>query len=112
MIGRVAKAVRRALLVGVVALAVASAGALWLVRSDWGQRWAAAQVSAALGPSVRFVDAHFALWPPPLAVALDGVEVLDGDGTPIARVRSALGRVRLQALVGRPPLLAQVTVDG
>ncbi|HSP96627.1 MAG TPA: AsmA-like C-terminal region-containing protein [Candidatus Dormibacteraeota bacterium] len=94
------------------ALAVASAGGLWLARSDRGQQWAAARVSAALGPSVRFVDAHFTPWPPPLAVALDGVEVLGSDGTPVVRARGVLARVRLRALVGRPPLLARVTVDG
>src|SRR5512139_1215050 len=102
MIGRVAKAVRRALLVGVAALAVASAGGLWLARSDRGQQWVAARVSVALGPSVRFVDAHLTPWPPPLAVALDGVEVLGSDGTPVVRARSVLARVRLRALVGRP----------
>ncbi len=111
MTGRVAKAVRRALLVGVIALAALGGGALWLANSDWGQRWAATQIAAALGPSVRFHGIDVTLWPPPLSVVLDGVELLGGDGVPIARARSVMGRVRLRALVGRPPFVALVQVD-
>ena len=112
MKGRVAKAVRRVLLVGGVVLAALGGGALWLATSDWGQRWAAAQIAAALGPSVRFAGVDLTLWPPPLSVSLDGVEILSSDGTPVIRARNVLGRVRLRALVGRPPFLARVEVDG
>lgn len=112
MIGRVAQAVRRAFLVGLIALALAAGGAWGLGRSGWAQRWATARIAAALGPSVRFAGARVALWPPPLAVELDGVELLGRDGTAIVRARHVRGRVRLMAVVGRPPLLARVTVDG
>jgi uncharacterized protein involved in outer membrane biogenesis len=111
MVGRVAKAVRRALLVGTIALLLLAAGGLWLARSEWGQRWAAARVSTALGPSVRFAEARFTPWPPPLAVELDGVEMLGAGDVPVARARRLRGRVRLRALLGRPPLLASVAVD-
>lgn len=112
MTGRVAKAVRRATLVGVIALTAVGAGGLWLARSDWGQRWLATQVRAALGPSVHFVAARLTPWPPPLAVELDGVELLGADGAPVARALRVVGRVRLRALLGRPPLLARVVIDG
>ena len=112
MRGRVATAVRRAALVGLIALAVPGAGALWLLRSEWGQQWTAAQVRAALGPSIRFADARLVPWPPPLTLELDGVEVLGPDGTPVARARRVVARPRLRALFGRPPLLASVAVDG
>ena len=112
MKGRVAKAVRRVLLVGGVVLAALGGGALWLATSDWGQRWAAPQIAAALGPSVRFASVDLTLWPPPLSVSLGGVEILSSDGTPMIRARNVLGRVRLRALVGRPPFLARVEVDG
>lgn len=104
--------VRRGIVGGGIAMAMAAVGTIWLARSEWGQRWAARQVAAALGPSVRFNAAHVTPWPPPLAVALDGVEVLDTAGAPVVRAHHVLGRVRLRALIGQPPLLAQVLVDG
>src|SRR5437868_2872489 len=111
MSGRLAKAVRRALLVGVIALAAVGAGALWLTRSPWGQHWAAAQVAAALGPSVRFASVHFTFWPPPLAVALTGVEWRDPAGGATIRAEHMLGRIPLRALLGRPPFLAALRLE-
>ncbi|MBX3027937.1 hypothetical protein KF840_23835 [bacterium] len=103
---------RRVIVGGGIAIALGAIGTTWLARSPWGQRWAAQRVAAALGPSVRFSGAHVAPWPPPLAVALDGVEVLDAAGAPVLRARHVLARVRLRALIGGSPALAQVLVDG
>lgn len=104
--------IRRLFLGAVVACLLAVGGTLWLARSDWGRQWTMRQVAAALGPSVRVADAHLAPWPPPLAVALDGVEVLDASGTPVVRARHVVARVRLRGLIGHPPLIAHVLVDG
>lgn len=112
MRGRVVKAIRRIVVAGIIACTAAGGGGLWLARSQRGQQWVAGQVRAALGPSVRFAEARITPWPLPLAVQIEGIEVLGRDGAPIARVRSVVGRIRLAALLGRPPLVARVALDG
>ena len=112
MTGRVATAVRLAALAGLIALVILGGGGLWLARSEWGQRWVAEQVRTALGPSVRFASARMTPWPPPLAVELEGVELRGEGSTPIARAHRVVARIRLRALIGRPPLLASLRVAG
>jgi hypothetical protein len=103
---------RRLIFTAAIVIAGSALGTMWLARSEWLQQWATRQIAAALGPSVRFADARLAPWPPPLTLALNGVEVLDAAGTPIVRAHRVVAHIRLRGLLGRPPLLAQIAVDG
>ncbi len=106
-----ASVVRRA---GIAALmmALSCAAFVWFIRSPLVDAWVAARVAARLGPSVRFATAEFTLWPPPVAIGLDDVELLGEDGTVAARASHARCRLRLRSLILDAPVLASVAVEG
>ena len=97
--------------IGALVICLLLAGvAAWLARAQKAHQWIGAQITAALGPSVRFADARLTFWPP-LTLSLDDVAWLGDDGEPAATAASIRARISVRALLRGQLVLGTVAVD-